>query len=271
VAKGDRHPNKDIRKAIKEAEDAGWQVEKNRGKGHRWGTLFCVHGCKLGVWSTPRQPDTIAKRIREKVKVPSRPGRRNMTMNATTKTHNFTLFVTGQDILDDETMDALFEAGCDDALLGERDGAQYAVFDREADTFSEALASAIHTLRSTVPELQVVRIEPDELVTLASIAERSGRSREYIRLLATGERGPGGFPAPVAYADHKTRLWHWPDVAHWLTEHDKAEVEVDAEAADLVAAMNAAYGLREHGRQLRSERDLALVAEALGDNPFIRS
>lgn len=65
MAKGDRHPDKDIRKAIKEAQDAGWDVEK--GKGHRCGTLSCGHGCKVGVWSTPRRPGDIAKRIREAV------------------------------------------------------------------------------------------------------------------------------------------------------------------------------------------------------------
>lgn len=115
-----------------------------------------------------------------------------------------------------------------------------------------------------MPGLQVVRIEPDELVTMAAIAKRSGLSREYIRLLSTNQRGPGGFPAPVTYADHKTRLWHWPDIAHWLTEHEKAKVEVDAHAADLVAAMNAALDLREHARHLHDKHDLALVAQALG-------
>ncbi len=189
------------------------------------------------------------------------------------KTHSFTLFLKGPDVLGDEhidALDALYEAGCGDALFGERDGAQYAAFDREAESFSDALASAIHDLTNAVSGLEVVRVEPDELVTLSSIAQRSGRSREYIRLLSTGERGPGGFPAPVAYVDRKTRLWHWPDVAQWLTDHDKARVEVDAEAADLVAALNAAYDLREHSRHLRKERDVALVAEALADHPIAR-
>jgi hypothetical protein len=189
-------------------------------------------------------------------------------MSSTTKstTHSFTLFLSGPDVLDDEQFDALYEAGCDDALFGARDGAQYGAFDREADSFSEALASAIEDVTSAVPGLQVVRIEPDELVTMAAIAKRSGLSREYIRLLSTNERGPGGFPAPVTYADHKTRLWHWPDVAHWLAEHERAKVEVDAHAADLVAAMNAAFDLREHARHLHDKHDLALVAQALGED-----
>jgi hypothetical protein len=189
-------------------------------------------------------------------------------MSSTTKpaTHSFTLFLSGADVLDDEQFDALYEAGCDDALFGARDGAQYGAFDREADSFSEALASAIEDVTSAVPGLQVVRIEPDELVTMAAIAKRSGLSREYIRLLSTNQRGPGGFPAPVTYADHKTRLWHWPDVAHWLTEHERAKVDLDAHAADLVAAMNAAFDLREHARHLHDKHDLALVAQALGED-----
>jgi len=187
-------------------------------------------------------------------------------MSSTTKptTHSFTIFFSGADVLNDEQFDALYEAGCDDALFGVRDGAQYGAFDREANSFSEALASAIRDVTSAVPGLQVVRIEPDELVTMAAIAKRSGLSREYIRLLSTNQRGPGGFPAPVTYADRKTRLWHWPDVAHWLTEHQDTKIEVDAHAADLVAAMNAAFDLREHARHLHDKHDLALVAQALG-------
>jgi hypothetical protein len=185
--------------------------------------------------------------------------------------HSFTLFLSGADVLNDERLDALFEAGCDDAIFGARDGAQYGAFDREADSFSEALASAIRDVTSAVTGLQVVRIEPDELVTLAAIAERSGLSREYIRLLSTHKRGPGGFPAPVTYADHKTRLWHWPDIAHWLTEHEKAKVEVDAHAADLIAALNAAFDLRDHARHLHTEQDLALVSQALGHDTLTSS
>jgi hypothetical protein len=193
-----------------------------------------------------------------------------MSSSAKPTIHSFTLFFSGADVLDDEQFDALYEAGCDDALFGARDGAQYGAFDREADSFSEALASAIRDVTSTVTGLHVVRIEPDELVTLAAIAQRSGLSREYIRLLSTNKRGPGGFPAPVTYADHKTRLWHWPDVAHWLAEHDKAKVVLDAHAADLVAALNAAFDLREHASHLHDTHDLALVAQALGGDTLTR-
>lgn len=65
----------------------------------------------------------------------------------------------------------------------------------------------------------------------------------------------------MAYVDRKTRLWHWPDVARWLAEHGKASIDVDPDAADLVAALNAAFDLREHARRLRQPA-LALVSEA---------
>jgi hypothetical protein len=189
-------------------------------------------------------------------------------MSTTTTSHSFTLFVQGVDLLRDASMDALHAAGCDDATLGARDSAQYAQFDREAGSFSEALAAAIHDLTRALPELTVVRVEPDDLVSMATIAKRAGRSREYIRLLANDQRRPGGFPPPIAYVDDKTRLWHWPDVARWLIQHDKATVQVDPEAADLVAALNAAYDLREHTSRL-PQQALALVAEALGDSRLV--
>lgn len=188
-------------------------------------------------------------------------------MSPTTKTYSFTLFVQGPDVLADENVDALFLAGCDDVTLGARDGAQYAAFDRQAPSFGHALSSAIDDLSRALPDLMVVRVEPDDLVTMATIAERAGRSRESIRLLATEQRGPGGFPPPIAYVDHKTRLWHWPDVARWLTDHNKARLDIDPQAADLVAALNAAYNLREHTRRLPTEAS-TLVAEALGDRLF---
>jgi hypothetical protein len=184
-------------------------------------------------------------------------------------THSFTLYFAGPDILTDENFDALFEAGCDDALFGERDGAQYGDFDREAKSFSDALRTALRDVQKAVPGLRVVRVEPNDLVTMAQIADRSGLTREYIRLFVKGTRGPGGFPPPVAYVDEKSRLWHWPDVAKWLQQNNKGSVEVDVESAELVAALNAAYALNEHGGRLQKKRDLALVGEVLRDNPFI--
>jgi hypothetical protein len=180
-----------------------------------------------------------------------------------TKTHSFTLYLDGADLMSDENFDALMEAGCDDATLGVSDGAQYAAFDREAPTFAEALRSAVEDVTTAVPGVSVVHISPDELVTMASIAERAGVSRESIRLLSTGKRGPGGFPAPITYADHRTRLWQWADVARWLAANNKTKAELDIEAAELVLAMNAALSLEHHFPRL-TDADRKLVSHIAG-------
>ncbi len=68
----DRHPAKDVEAAIKYATRKGWAVVKAHGHTHLWGTLYCrgqsgLGTCQIGVWSTPKDPVTHAKRIRHAV------------------------------------------------------------------------------------------------------------------------------------------------------------------------------------------------------------
>lgn len=57
--------------------------------------------------------------------------------------HEFTLILSGIDDLNDDLLDALYESGCDDALVGMREQVAFADFCREAPSFEEAVASAI--------------------------------------------------------------------------------------------------------------------------------
>lgn len=68
------HPNKDIEKALKYAESKGWTVKL--GGAHAWGKLYCPFNnndcregtyCKNSIWSTPRTPEVIVKRIKKAV------------------------------------------------------------------------------------------------------------------------------------------------------------------------------------------------------------
>jgi hypothetical protein len=149
--------------------------------------------------------------------------------------HNFTLLITGEV---DAHIDELYEAGCDDATFGSVDGVQYADFSREARTLSEAITSAIRDVES-VGGLRITRVEPEDLVTGAEIAKRLSRSRESVRLLASGERGTG-FPAPVSHIRSRNRLWRWADVAAWAGKAPPAELA----AARVIAAANGALELR---------------------------
>ena len=71
--------------------------------------------------------------------------------------YHFTLIVDGPDIQSDAVIDALYEAGCDDALVGRVDGIQYVEFDREAVGVLEAVLSAVADIER-VDGVNVVRI-----------------------------------------------------------------------------------------------------------------
>lgn len=70
----------------------------------------------------------------------------------------FALTVEAADILDEAALNALYEAGRNDATFGESDGIQTAEFDREAADFAEAVGSAIRAVDGAVPGAVVVRI-----------------------------------------------------------------------------------------------------------------
>ena len=166
-------------------------------------------------------------------------------------THHFTLIVDGPDIQSGAVMDALYQAGCDDALIGRADGIQYVEFDREAVGVLEAVLSAVADIER-VAGVKVVRIADAGLVSMADIARRTGRTREGVRLLVTGARGPGGFPPPVTDPRSRYRLWRWSDVERWLAEslgEDAAAMEDHA-----LAAINASLELRHHGHWLGAGR-----------------
>lgn len=150
-----------------------------------------------------------------------------------TTEHNFTLVLTPSPGLDDgSAIEALGEAGATDATVGRRaDGIWTAVFYREASSFEEALKSAIRDIRTA--GLTVRRVEPDDFVTQAEVAERLGRSSESIRLLATGQRGDRSFPGPAVRATSRGSLWRWSEIAAWAGLPDE---EIDR--ATWIAVVN---------------------------------
>lgn len=111
----------------------------------------------------------------------------------------------------------------------------FAEFEREAPSASEAITTAIASLEDGGwPDLRVTHVEPDDLVTMADIAERLHRSRESVRLWILGERGPGGFPQPSHNALGRSRLWCWREVLDWC---QRAGVAVKVSGADVELAV----------------------------------
>jgi hypothetical protein len=75
--------------------------------------------------------------------------------------HSFAVVIEGVDLTgeDSSDADALYEAGCGDALLTSESGSQRAVFDREAPTFAAAVASAINAIETSIPGARVIAVE----------------------------------------------------------------------------------------------------------------
>jgi hypothetical protein len=73
----------------------------------------------------------------------------------------FAVTVTGADFTgsDSPDADALYEAGCDDAVLTSDFGVQRAIFDREAISFAEAVASAITAIETAIPGARVTAVQ----------------------------------------------------------------------------------------------------------------
>lgn len=76
------------------------------------------------------------------------------------QTYDFRLIVQGPDVHETPTLDALFESGCDDALVGSIDGVQYLDFNRTAPTIGAAIRSGIEDVES-VDSIKVVGVDRD--------------------------------------------------------------------------------------------------------------
>ena len=129
-------------------------------------------------------------------------------------TYNFSVMISRPEVDEDTATDRLYEAGCDDALFSVSGGVYELEFDREAPTLRDAVLSAIRNVKSAGTGARVLRIVPDDLVNANAIAERSGKTRQAVRLWTRGERGKD-FPPPVTKVGDSP-VWSWASVAEWL-------------------------------------------------------
>ncbi len=98
--------------------------------------------------------------------------------------------------MDEDRLDALYEAGCDDATVGLGGWQSEVDFDREAPSLLHAIVTAIADVERA--DATVLRVEPDPVVWASAIAERMGRTRQSVDMLIKGQRGPGEFPQPIS-------------------------------------------------------------------------
>ncbi len=118
----------------------------------------------------------------------------------------------------DAFLDALYEAGCDDAIVGSG-LAQYLGIDfiRAGDSAETALKTAIRDIKKAIPHAKLVRAEP-YLLNLSGLAFLFGYTKQNMRKYARGEivTVETDFPEPIIAG--KTSYWHAAEVAQWFDE-----------------------------------------------------
>jgi len=128
----------------------------------------------------------------------------------------------------DDYLDALYEAGCDDALVGiGLPGYIGLDFCREAESASEAISSAIENTLAAIPDALLVEVTPD-LLNLSEMADLISAqvqpvTRQAMRKYAFGQVAKMKTRFPPAAVASRSPLWHLDDVVNWLVENGKAE------------------------------------------------
>lgn len=176
------------------------------------------------------------------------------------KEYNFTLVMSG---IHEETQgleDALFDAGCDDALLYFKNGVTYLEFDRESGSLEGAVLSAIHDVESTNIGAEVIRIEPEDLVNSAEIARRINKSREAVRKMIDAFTKKHVFPPPAVTINDKSILWSWYQVTNCLYQNKKVSKSY-YELAKTFYEINSVLEIRKYPEALDKTFKLLIEVE----------
>lgn len=184
-----------------------------------------------------------------------------MIQSSNSREFDFALVIDGITELSEPVMNALFEAGCDDATFSVQYGRVYAEFSREAASLKDAILSAINDIRKANVGADVMRVDECDLVTQSEMARRIGRTRQLVAQYINGTRGPGNFPPPECHLDDEhAPLWAWCAVSYWLAQNNIIRPE-EGWNAEVVAAINnslEACRYRGRNRDLVDEINTAL-------------
>jgi hypothetical protein len=156
--------------------------------------------------------------------------------------------------LSDSQINALYNT-VPDSTASERNERTYVGLDREAPDFASAVVSAIEDVERALPDVRVLTLEPEDLVSQADIAQRRGRSRESISQLVKAERGPGNFPQPRYFVADRA-LWRWRDVEKWFDAYEGRQPQIHHDA--FIDAVNAILAVRHSQPALESQELHAL-------------
>jgi len=154
------------------------------------------------------------------------------------------------EVISDELVEQLGDAGCDDALIGIGHAGRMSMeFARTSDSAHEAILSAIRHVRGVLSDAQLVEVTPD-IVGLTDVAEMVGCSRQNMRklLVTCGARGP----APIH--EGTSTLWHLAPLLNWLVCNKGYSIPGELlELAEATMKVNVALGTLRTDDETRDE------------------
>lgn len=168
-----------------------------------------------------------------------------------------TFALPGADTNAEQYLDALFEAGCDDALIGIGSVGTIGLdFEREADSASEAIDSAISDVLKAIPGATLLEVGPD-LVGVTDIADLVESTRQNIQKFVTS----GLFPKPAHFS--RTPIWHFYTVATWLASRQLRAIKLEPsviEASKIAYRVNIEVQKRQLEQTDETSIELGLTA-----------
>lgn len=152
--------------------------------------------------------------------------------------HTYTVSVVVDNLeLTDDVLDALF-TGIKDAVPSSINGVVKVTSPVPADDDHAAALRLIDLIHAALPQAIPVRLDQD-LVSITDIAERSGRTRESVRLFVEAKRGPGYFPPPIGIVGNAIRVWPWNSVLDWFREALGEELDERGVSPETAATIDA--------------------------------
>ncbi len=147
-------------------------------------------------------------------------------------------------------IEKLYEAGCDDALIGiGKQGCIALDFVREAPSAFQAVSSAITDVKEVLPNGVLVEASPD-FVGLTDAAKIIGCTRQNIRNLIVKDEPR----SPLPVYEGTPSIWHLAEILTWLKEDKTYSIDEGLlEIAKTNMSFNIASSLRKVEPSLHEE------------------
>ena len=165
----------------------------------------------------------------------------------------FTLIVEGADLRSRPVVDALFEAGCDDATIGSIDETHHIDFDREAASMGAAILSAVGDVQK-VKGLRVTGVADVGRDLTDDLEPRTRCQTDGVGWLLPVAPESGGFASPRT---DLLRILLWPD----RTLRPRLE-EPATDRSPLIPSFNASPKIPRHHHTPPAARQASLRARA---------